>query len=349
VSEVHSEGMTHAEATAAIEAAVSADPDFSPQAAQAPAPVEAPEPAAEPAPDQAAQPTPEVEPTPGATEFESADSDEDSFMGNDFNPDLLPDELKPGFKQLQAAFTKRTQEVAEQRKQFEEFGDPERIRQSLDLYDNLQNPEYLQSFHAELGNVLQEMGLSPAEAAAAAQDTIDAATDSAPSAAPELAPDLAKLVESDPEMAPLASEMAKLQAELKSFRDEQANERQALEDERLLMAQANEIDRQVQVVKEAHPDYKDDDWSAIYERAVYYDGNVIKAAELFEADRARIIAEWTAAKPVPAGVTPLPGGGTVTEPVEEDLSDLTPKEQYDRADAAAQAYLAANDAQEFTG
>src|SRR5439155_1525580 len=101
----------------------------------------------------------EEAPTPGSTEFEAAASTEESFMGSDFNPDLLPDELKPGFKQLQAAFTQKTQSIAEQRKALEELGDPEALKTAHELYTSLQDPEYLKSFYSELGSVVRELGL----------------------------------------------------------------------------------------------------------------------------------------------------------------------------------------------
>src|SRR6266511_2123467 len=43
----------------------------------------------------------------------------DTFDGGKFNPDTLPAELQPGWKQLQADYTRKMQEVAEQRSQFE--------------------------------------------------------------------------------------------------------------------------------------------------------------------------------------------------------------------------------------
>src|SRR4051812_10182767 len=103
--------MTFDQAAAAISEATAADPEFTPGITE-------PLPVAEPAtpPDQAAEPTPGEQPDPGATEPEADASVEDSFMGSDFNPDLLPDELKPGFKQLQGEWTRKTQSLAEERK-----------------------------------------------------------------------------------------------------------------------------------------------------------------------------------------------------------------------------------------
>ena len=282
---------------------------------------------------------PEQAPAAGTTEPEANAQEEDSFMGGDFNPDLLPDELKPGFKQLQAAFTRKTQEIAEQRKQFEELGDPDQVRQAVDLYQSLQDPQYLQSFHQELGNVLQEMGLSPAEAAAAAQEI----TSEVQPQEPQLPSDLAKLVESDPELSPLAQKLASVEQELNSFKEAQAAERARLEEERQVMAQTAEIEQQARAVAEAHPEYKDDDWQAIFDRAQAHDGNVLRAAQLYEADKDRIIQSYLSSKPVPHSVTPTSGAGTASESTEQEPMTM------EEADAAANAWLAANDAQEFVG
>ena len=340
MSEVVTEGaptgeMTFDQATSELSAAVKSDPDFTPGAPAEPLPN-----AEAPAVEQPAPPTPgEETPAPGSTEFASADATEESFMGEDFNPDLLPEELQAGFKQLQAAFTQKTQSLAEQRKAIEALGDPESLQTAHELYTSLQDPEYLKSFYGELGNVVREMGLveDPSDPAA-----VTPAEPVTPAPA-ELPAELQALVASDPEMAPLAERLASMERELHGFRDQQAAERQSLAEERQLMDQAAEIDRMVQVVREEHPNYDENDWQAIYDRAVAYDGNVLQAAEAFAADQTRIIENYLSQKTAPQAVTPTAGAGTVTEPeVEEHMS-------LDDADKAAQAFLQANDLEEFTG
>jgi hypothetical protein len=285
--------------------------------------------------EQAAVPTPgEDTDLGGATEpFTSPDVEADSFTGSDFNPDLLPDELQPGWKQLQGSYTRKTQELADQRKAMEALGSEEELKTAAEFYRSLQDPDYLKNFYDELGSVVQELGLVEAPVDPEAAEPV----------APQLSPELAALAESEPELAPLAQQLTAIQSRIDSFEKQQAEERQALEEERLLMGQAQEIDRMVQVVREEHPDYSDDDWQAIYDRAVAFDGNVLKAAELFEADRNRIIESYIAAKPVPHAVTPTKGGAVVTE--DEPVAVHT----LDDAQRAAEAYISANDLAEFTG
>lgn len=334
MSEHESEGMTFDQAKEAIESAGRED-------AAAEAQQSAEFRAAAPGNDQAPESVtpPEQDAPEGTTEFSAPEPEADSFMGSDFNPDLLPPELQPGWKQLQGAFTRKTQELAEQRKQFEELGDPEEIRRATDFFQSLNDPEYLQAFHQELGNVLQEMGLSPAEAAQAAQEI----TAEAQPSEVQLPQDLQQLVQSDPELSPVAQELASLRAELDGFKQSQAQERQELELERQVMAQTAEIEQMVRVVSEQHPEYSEDDWQAIFDRAQAFDGNVLQAAELFEADKDRIIQSYLSSKPVPHSVTPTSGAGTLAESTED--KPLT----FEEADRAAQAWLAANDAEEFTG
>ena len=334
MSEIQSEGgeMTFDQAKAAIEEAGQ-------QEAQADATAATEMRGEQSTPDQVVEPTPAGEtPDPGATEF-SGDAVEDSFMGEGFNPDLLPDELKPGFKQLQAEWTRKTQTLAEQRKQFEEFGDIDQVRQANELYTSLQDPEFLKNFYAQLGDVVSEMGLvdAPEAQEPAAPESVEP---------PPLPQELQALVESDPELTPMAQQLTAMQQELAAFRQAQADEREALEQERSQMAQAAEIDRMVGVVREEHPEYGEDDWESIYDRAIAYEGDVLRAAEAFQADQDRIIQSYLAKKSsTPAAVNPTPGLGTITEGTEEEEGPGS----LDDAQRRAEAYLSANDLSEFSG
>jgi hypothetical protein len=69
-----------------------------------------------------------VEQTPSETQQPETQQVEDNF----FDPNSVPEELKPAYKQMQAAFTKKTQEIAEARKE------AEAIRQKAEQYDKYQ-------------------------------------------------------------------------------------------------------------------------------------------------------------------------------------------------------------------
>lgn len=331
MSEMASEGgMTFDQAASAISEAVSNDPDFNPALET---PLEGVVPGQE-APDQVEQPTPGEEQQPD--EFASTES-EDTFMGGDFNPDLLPEELQAGWKQLQGSYTRKTQELAEQRKAFEGLGDPDMVRQATEFYTQLQDPDYLKAFYGELGNVVQEMGLVD-EPVAPEQETQP----------PAVAPELEALKQSDPELSPFVDRFAAMEQRLAAFEAQAVQERQALIEERQMMADAAEIDQQVAAVREAYPNWNDDDMQAVYDRAIAHDGDVARAAELEAAHRDRIIKEYWAQKQK-APAAPVPGGGTVSQSTASEDEDISYEEKLRRADAAADAYLAANDMAEFTG
>src|SRR5690348_12364448 len=87
----------------------------------------------------------------------------DLFAGEQVNPDELiaqHPELEPLVKQLQGAFTRKTQGLAEKLRPYEDL-DADQAREALGLYNQLQNPEYLKGFYAELGQALQAQGLLP--------------------------------------------------------------------------------------------------------------------------------------------------------------------------------------------
>lgn len=328
MSEVATEGMTFDQAAEALSQSGAQDAAessaASPELGQF----------ATPAEQAAATPTPgEVAAPEEQTEFTSPDVAEDSFTDR-FNPDLLPPELQDGWKSLQGDYTRKTQELAEQRKAYEQLGTPEELQQAREFYQSLQDPEYLKAFYGELGGVLTELGLN--EAPAAPEDVT-------PPPAVELPPELAQVAATDPELAPLVDEFTSMKQRLDQFEAQQREREQAMAEERQLMTQAAEIDRMVQVVREQHPDYTDPDWQAIYDRAVAFDGDVLRAAELFEADRSRIVENYLAQKQTPHQVTPPSGGAVVTEDAPVELTTL------DQAQEAAEAYINANDLSEFAG
>ena len=328
MSEVATEGMTFDQAKAELES--SGAEEAAASAAVGPDNPELQQTVDEPTPGA------EADLTEAADPFTSPDVDEDSFTGDTFNPDLLPPELQDGWKQLQAAYTRKTQSLAEERKALEQLGSPEELQQAREFYQSLQDPEYLKAFYGELGGVLKELGLSPDEAAVVVEEVTAPET-------PALPPELAQVAQQDPELAPLVDQFTQMRTELDQFRQEQAEREKALAKERELMNQAAEIDRMVQAVREDHPDYSDDDWQAIYDRAVAFDGNVLRAAELYEADKNRIIESYLSQKQTPHAVEPTGGAGTVTEDEPTKLNTL------DDAQAAAEAFIEANDLSEWVG
>jgi hypothetical protein len=259
--------MSHEDAVQALQAAAVADEQASDPFAQTPSgDTEKPAPV-QPQGEAAGQEPPAPQPEPPAP---------DTFDDGSFNPDTLAPELQAGWKQLQAAYTRKTQELAAQRQQFEAFGDPEVVEQAVDLFTRIQDPLSWPQLHQELTEAMVQYGLSPAEAQQAASEAIQEAA--APAAN---APDFAAL-ESDPELAPLAQHLQSLQSRLDSFEQRAAQEREVMEAEQLHAAMVGELTRQETAIRQARPDYTDGDLDAIYQLSSFHNGNLIAAQHAYE-------------------------------------------------------------------
>lgn len=217
--------------------------------------------------------------------------------------------VETAYKSFQGGFTKKSQELAEQRKQLESFGPLDAVQEALELRNALQDPRQWQSLHAELTQGLQAMGMTPAAAAAAASDQLAEATQEV-----EL-PDLSAL--EDPELSPFKAHIEKLHEELNGIRSEWANQR---EQERLAQVQTamvGELQRQENLIRETAPDLKDDDITSVWEMSAFYDGNLIEAHQQLEAYAQRRFEAYLAKKQSPAVVpaipTPVAGADTLTE------------------------------------
>jgi len=253
----------------------------------------------------------------------------DPFDGK-FNPDTLSPELRPGWDQLYADYTRKTQEVAEQRKQFEGL-DPAVTREAVDLYQALQNPQYLQQFHRELTVALEQQGLSPAQASAEAAQRIEDATPSAPS---QLSGDQLEALRGDPELAPLVETLTSMRSELDEFKTAQQTREQNEQQANWQLAIAGEIQRQEMSILQSNPHYVDSDMETIYELAAHFDGNLLQAQQRYEQIGQALVSRYVTQKQAVEGTTgTLPGDGSVSDmPIE--IPDL------DAGARAALGYLA---------
>lgn len=265
-----------------------------------------------------------------STPESAPDTPPNLFEGEAVNPDTLPAELQPLAKQLQAAFTRKTQELAQQRTQLESLGSLDELSQAAELYRNLQDPGYLQEFHSELTRALEAQGLTPGQARAEAARQIEGST--APTAS--LSDQLARLKD-DPELAPVAESLNSFQARLDKFEAAQAERAQAEQMAQAQMALAGEIQRQEMAVRQSNPSYTQEDIDAVYELSAFHDGSLIEAQQRYEQIVNNRVERYLASKqaPVPAS-GPVAGSGTSDIPVQP--SDL--QEAY----RAALGHLAAS-------
>lgn len=230
------------------------------------------------------------------------------FEGTPVNPDALPAELQPLAKQLQAAFTQKTQQLAEERKQFSALGSPEEVSQAVELYTRISDPTNWPQLHADLADLMVQYGLSPAQAAAEAATAIT-------EAAAESAPALPVGDFDDPELGPLyktlQAQQAKLDAIEASRTAEQSERLEAEKAERLQQALEGEITRQENAIRQSNPTYGDGDMDAIYELSSFYGGNLIQAQGRYEALRAEWVGRYVDQKQAAAsaqGAHPAPAG-----------------------------------------
>lgn len=79
----------------------------------------------------------------------------------------------------QSDYTRKTQELAEQRKQIEQFGDIETVRASVEFAQNLQDPDFLRQLNADIQAHLDSLGGQaplPQSAPSPAQSTVPQTT-----------------------------------------------------------------------------------------------------------------------------------------------------------------------------
>lgn len=209
-----------------------------------------------------------------------AQQNTETFDGGKFNPDQLPDELKPAWSQLQAAFTQKTQQLAEERKQYEALGDTQSLQQAVELMTRISDPSSWPQLHKELTEAAAEYGieLTPTEAARVA-----AAVEQTP-AAPELpSPDEID----DPELSAVVRRLQETETRLSELQNGVQSEREAAQAEYERQAFLGELQRQENAIRAAHPTWDDERIETVYALSSFYGGDLAQAANHLETQLAR--------------------------------------------------------------
>ena len=208
--------------------------------------------------------------------------DVESFTG--FNPSDLPEDLQSVYRSMQGDYTRKTQEIAELRRTYEQYDafsesgvDPNYALQAADFYRKLDtDPQFAQqvvdNIQRNLGNVgveQQSIGDTPYNG-----DNGEG-YDSLP---PVLQQELA-------EMREFRSDML--------FQQEQAETIAGLE----------YVEQEIRL---SNPHYTDDDLSSIYDLAYSTDGDLIAASEQYHAIQQHLLGNYLQAKQVPLGATSVP-------------------------------------------
>jgi hypothetical protein len=231
----------------------------------------------------------------------------DSFTGLD--PNTLPAEAQPFYKSLQSDYTKKMQEIAQERKQYEslqEFGGVDAAVEAVQFAQALAtDPQFALTVHEQLTTALTEAGLTPAQASAVATEQISQATSE---------DEFSEGV--DPELERRLNEQNATIEELRAWKDQQ-------EEREYQMALANEIAAQESMITRSNPNYTEEDMSHIYRLAYATGGNLVEADKAYKELQQDVLSRYMHQKAtVPAGVAPVPSAGAAEEPTTfKDLND----------------------------
>lgn len=263
-------------------------------------------------------------PAPGtqsASEVDGA-TGTDSFTDK-FDLNAVPEEYRPyveqAYKSFQGDYTRKTQELAEQRKQFEGL-DPESAREAVQFVELVQtDPNYALAVTQALTEQLQAAGYSPAQADAMAAQQMQEFNNGADDGW------------EDESYGAVPPEFQQKLNELEAWKSQQ---------EQLQRQQwwENKLTNDAAAIRAAHPDYTEADMNDIFALSWSTGGDLQKAQESFEAQRQRIMQSYLQEKAnVPAGTPPSSGPGvTPTVPKTMDEGHAMALEHWRQARAAGE-------------
>ena len=202
----------------------------------------------------------------------------ESFTG--FDPSVLPEDMQVVYKSMQADYTRKTQEIADKRREYEAFSaagiDPNEALEAANLWQRMNTePDFAMSISQEIQNRLEELGYADKP------EIVDVPVDNSYEGLPPA----------------IAQELQ----EMRNFREEmlQQQEQQQI---------FQEIEAAEQTIRTMNPDYSDNDMDAIYSLAYSTQGDLMKAQEAYHSIQQNLLGSYLQAKTVPHGATPAPGG-----------------------------------------
>lgn len=267
-----------------------------------------------PAAAQSETPSGEEQPPEQAPAEAEGTPEEEQF----FNPDNLAPELIPGWKQLQAAFTQKTQQLAQMRRELEQFGDLEQVSEAVDLYGRLSDPDNWLQLHGEITNALVEMGYDLGTAQEmAAEGVQNEMAQPQPTAFED--PDLAPI---NTQLGQLQRQLAEQQAAIQQFQEQQHYEQQVMEAQRAQQEYIAHMQQQVSGLRQAFPHYKDHDIRSIVELGSFYNDDLSQAQARYEEMRASMLEGYLAGKQGAQSPTHAAPAAPISEAVEAEVEDI---------------------------
>ena len=197
-----------------------------------------------------------------------------------FDPNVLPEDMQAVYKSMQADYTRKTQEIAELRRNYDAFSeagvDVDSALQAVGFLQALDNdPEFARQVAAQ---IQQNAGTPDV------QEAISVPTPENSNSYEGLPPELMQEIES-----------------MRQFREEMAYQQQQQE---ILM----ELEAAESTIRTANPDYSDADMEAIYSLAYSTDGDLMAAQQQYHQIQQNLLQNYLQAKSVPHGATPAPSG-----------------------------------------
>ena len=216
--------------------------------------------------------------------------DVESFTG--FNPDDLPEDLQSVYRSMQGDYTRKTQEIAELRRNYEQFDafsdsgvDPNYALQAADFYTKLDSdPAFAKQV---VDNIQRNLGNVGVEQQSIGDTTYnDDNGEGYEGLSPVLQQELA-------EMREFRSDML--------FQQEQAETIAGLE----------YVEKEIRL---SNPHYTDDDLSSIYDLAYSTDGDLSAAADAYHTIQQRVMSGYLQSKQVPMGAQSVATGPSSVPP-----------------------------------
>ena len=222
----------------------------------------------------------------------------ESFTG--FNPSDLPEDLQAVYRSMQGDYTRKTQEIAELRRNYEQYDvlsesgvDPNYALQAADFYNRLDSdPNFARQV---MESIQQNLGPVSAEQFNVISDVpynVDNAGgyDNIPVA--------------------LQQELA----EMRDFRDNMVAQQEHAE----LVSNLEYVEKDIRL---SNPHYTDDDMSSIYDLAYSTNGDLQAAAQVFHGIQQRVMSDYLQSKRVPEGAQFVPSGPSTSASKEFNTLD----------------------------
>lgn len=195
-----------------------------------------------------------------------------------FDPEILPEDMQKVYKSMQADYTRKTQEIAELRRQYESFSDA-----GVDADAALQAVGFLEQLNTDPDFALQvadyiRQSMGTTDDSQRVEESTPSNIDSYEGIPPELAREIE-------EMRQFREEMLQTQAQ---------------------QQQMAELEAAEQTIKTANPNYTDDDMEAIYSLAYAHQGDLLAAQQAYHRIQQNLLGSYLKAKDVPHGATPAP-------------------------------------------